>query len=55
MEFAWVTGNRTPWVEDMSLFVGDAEDIADKSYGYSCQMPENTLKSIIIFREHFTL
>lgn len=31
--FAWVTGNRTPWVEDMSLFVGDAEDIADKSYG----------------------
>lgn len=31
--FAWITGNRTPWVEDMSLFVGDAEDIADKSYG----------------------
>jgi predicted glycosyltransferase len=30
---AWVTGNRTPWVEDMSLFVGDEEDIADKSYG----------------------
>ena len=30
---AWVTGNRTPWVEDMSLFVGDVEDIADKSYG----------------------
>lgn len=31
--FAWITGNRIPWVEDMSLFVGDAEDIADKSYG----------------------
>jgi UDP:flavonoid glycosyltransferase YjiC (YdhE family) len=31
--FAWVTGNRTPWVEDLSLFVGNAEDIADKSYG----------------------
>jgi predicted glycosyltransferase len=31
--FAWVTGNRTPWVEDLSLFVGHAEDIADKSYG----------------------
>jgi predicted glycosyltransferase len=31
--FAWVTGNRTPWVEDMSLFVGEVEDIADKSYG----------------------
>jgi predicted glycosyltransferase len=31
--FAWVTGNRTPWVEDLSLFVGDVEDIADKSYG----------------------
>ena len=32
-KFAWMTGNRIPWVEDMSLFVGDAEDIADKSYG----------------------
>jgi predicted glycosyltransferase len=31
--FAWITGNRTPWVEDLSLFVGNAEDIADKSYG----------------------
>lgn len=31
---AWVTGNRTPWVEDLSLFVGDREDIADKSYGW---------------------
>lgn len=31
--FAWVTGNRTPWVEDLSLFVGNVEDIADKSYG----------------------
>ncbi|MFJ5717598.1 glycosyltransferase [Neobacillus sp. NPDC093127] len=31
--FAWVTGNRTPWVENLSLFVGNAEDIADKSYG----------------------
>jgi predicted glycosyltransferase len=30
---AWVTGNRTPWVEDLSLFVGYVEDIADKSYG----------------------
>lgn len=30
---AWITGNRTPWVEDLSLFVGDVEDIADKSYG----------------------
>jgi predicted glycosyltransferase len=30
---AWVTGNRTPWVEDLSLFVGNIEDIADKSYG----------------------
>ena len=32
--FAWITGNRTPWVEDLSLFVGNAEDIADKSYGF---------------------
>jgi UDP-N-acetylglucosamine:LPS N-acetylglucosamine transferase len=31
--FAWITGNRIPWVEDLSLFVGNAEDIADKSYG----------------------
>lgn len=31
--FAWITGNRTPWVEDLSLFVGNVEDIADKSYG----------------------
>lgn len=31
--FAWITGNRTPWVEDLSLFVGYPEDIADKSYG----------------------
>lgn len=31
--FAWITGNRTPWVEDLSLFVGSKEDIADKSYG----------------------
>ena len=30
---AWVTGNRIPWVEDLSLFVGYVEDIADKSYG----------------------
>ena len=30
---AWVTGNRIPWVEDLSLFVGNVEDIADKSYG----------------------
>lgn len=30
---AWVIGNRTPWVENLSLFVGDIEDIADKSYG----------------------
>jgi predicted glycosyltransferase len=30
---AWVIGNRTPWVENLSLFVGDVEDIADKSYG----------------------
>ncbi|WP_428910241.1 glycosyltransferase [Niallia sp. Krafla_26] len=31
--FAWITINRTPWVEDLSLYVGNAEDIADKSYG----------------------
>ncbi len=31
--FAWVTINRIPWVEDLSLFVGNVEDIADKSYG----------------------
>lgn len=31
--FAWITGNRTPWVEDLSLFVGGVEDIANKSYG----------------------
>lgn len=31
--FAWITGNRIPWVEDLSLFVGNPEDIADKSYG----------------------
>ncbi|MEH7251877.1 glycosyltransferase [Neobacillus niacini] len=31
--FAWITGNRSPWVEDLSLFVGYPEDIADKSYG----------------------
>ncbi len=31
--FAWITGNRIPWVEDLSLFVGEADDIADKSYG----------------------
>lgn len=31
--FAWITGNRTPWVEDLSLFIGNVEDIADKSYG----------------------
>lgn len=30
---AWIIGNRTPWIEDLSLFVGDKEDIADKSYG----------------------
>lgn len=30
---AWVVGNRTPWVEDLSLFVGDIEDIPDKSFG----------------------
>lgn len=29
--FAWVIGNRTPWVEDLSLFIGNVEDIADKS------------------------
>ena len=31
--FAWMTVNRIPWVEDLSLFVGNAEDIAEKSYG----------------------
>lgn len=30
---AWVIGNRTPWVENLSLFVGNIEDIADKSFG----------------------
>jgi len=34
---AWVIGNKTPWVEDLSLYVGDLEDIADKSYGLFLQ------------------
>ncbi|MEH7277160.1 hypothetical protein, partial [Neobacillus vireti] len=31
--FAWITGNGTPWVEDLTLFVGYPEDIVDSSYG----------------------
>lgn len=30
---AWVIGNHASWVEDLSLFVGNIEDIANKSYG----------------------
>lgn len=30
---AWVLGNKARWVEDLSLFVGNEEDIPDRSFG----------------------
>lgn len=31
---AWVLGNKAKWVEDLSLFVGNEEDVPDRSFGF---------------------